>query len=439
LTVLTVRTRAPSPTPQQVAPGVYLVTLGRGAAASNVYLVRSGSTWTLIDAGWPSSAAAIRTAAEAVFGPGARPAAIVLTHIHPDHSGSAGTLARSWQVPVYVQADELPMAAGRYLPQYAMPLDRWLVAPLLRLLPAKRRARVEAANSITDVVQPLHPQRAVPGLPGWAWAHTPGHTPGHVAYLRRCDGILIAGDAALTVDLNSIGGVLLGRQRVAGPPWYTTWDWPAAQRSIRALADLEPRVLLPGHGRPLTAGTAATLHTLAQGRPRGHRRRGLPAFVPRYSGRDRYRPPPRLYVRLQWLGFALTWLGLSPRQVVTLEVPGRRSGAIRRTNLLLAEHDGKHYLVALAGESQWVRNVRAAGGRVVLGRRRGRHAATLEEVPVRDRAPVIQAYMLRWGRRPGSAQVAREARDYFGVSSDPTLAEIASVADRYPVFLVVSG
>jgi deazaflavin-dependent oxidoreductase (nitroreductase family) len=144
-------------------------------------------------------------------------------------------------------------------------------------------------------------------------------------------------------------------------------------------------------------------------------------------------------VRLQWLGFALTWLGLSPRQVVTLEVPGRRSGAIRRTNLLLAEHDGKHYLVALAGESQWVRNVRAAGGRVVLGRRRGRHAATLEEVPVRDRAPVIQAYMLRWGRRPGSAQVAREARDYFGVSSDPTLAEIASVADRYPVFLVVSG
>jgi hypothetical protein len=43
--------RAPSPTPQQVAPGVSLVTLGRGAAASNVYLVRSDSTWTLIDAG----------------------------------------------------------------------------------------------------------------------------------------------------------------------------------------------------------------------------------------------------------------------------------------------------------------------------------------------------------------------------------------------------
>jgi hypothetical protein len=60
-------------------------------------------------------------------------------------------------------------------------------------------------------------------------------------------------------------------------------------------------------------------------------------------------------------------------------------------------------------------------------------------VPVRDRAPVIRAYMLRWGRRPGSAQVAREAGTYFGVGSDPTLAELASVADRYPVFRVVPG
>lgn len=107
----------PSPAPQQVAPGVHLLTLGRGAAASNVYLVGSGGTWTLVDAGWAGSADAIRTAAESVFGRGARPAAILLTHIHPDHSGSAGTLARSWEVPVYVGAAELPMAAGRYLPQ----------------------------------------------------------------------------------------------------------------------------------------------------------------------------------------------------------------------------------------------------------------------------------------------------------------------------------
>jgi len=104
--VLTARARRPPPAPQQVTPSVHVLTLGRGAAASNVYLVGSDAAWTLVDAGWASSAEAIRTGAESVFGPGARPAAIVLTHIHPDHSGSAGTLARSWEVPVYVGADE---------------------------------------------------------------------------------------------------------------------------------------------------------------------------------------------------------------------------------------------------------------------------------------------------------------------------------------------
>jgi deazaflavin-dependent oxidoreductase (nitroreductase family) len=441
VSVLPARARRPWPAPQQVAPGVYLVTLGKGAAASNSYLVRSGPTWTLIDTGWASNAAAIRTAAEAVFGPGARPTAILLTHIHPDHSGSAGDLARSWEVPVYVHADEVPAAAGKYLPQYAMPLDRWVIAPAMGLLPARTRARIEAAGSITDVVRGLDPQLGVPGLADWECIPTPGHTPGHVAYLRRRDGVLLAGDAALTVDLNSVGGLLFGRQRVAGPPWYTTWDWPAAKRSVQVLAELEPRVLLPGHGRPLTAGTAPMLHALAQGRPRPHRRRGLRlrGMLPRYSGPDRYRPPPGLYARLQWLGFALTWLGLSPGYVVTLEVPGRRSGMTRRTNLVLLEHDGEHYLVALAGESQWVRNARAAGGRVVLRRRRQRRTATLVEVPTPERTPVIWAYLLRGGRRPGSTQVAREAMEYFGIGAESTLAEIGSVVGRYPVFRVIDA
>jgi hypothetical protein len=76
-------------------------------------------------------------------------------------------------------------------------------------------------------------------------------------------------------------------------------------------------------------------------------------------------------------------------------------------------------------------------GRVVLSRRQ-RRAATRIELPVEDRTPVIRAYMLRGGR-PASTQLAREARDYFGVSADPTIDEIRSVADRYPVFRVVRG
>jgi hypothetical protein len=155
-------------------------------------------------------------------------------------------------------------------------------------------------------------------------------------------------------------------------------------------------------------------------------------------GAERYRPPPKLYARLQWLGHVLTRLGLSPGYVVTLEVPGRRTGVIRRTSLVQAELDGQRFVVSLTGESEWVRNVRAADGRVVLGRRQ-RYAARLVEVPTAERAPVIRAYELRSGRRLGSRAVTREARADFGVGPELALAEIAAVADRFPVFRVITG
>ncbi|GAA4285948.1 MBL fold metallo-hydrolase [Georgenia daeguensis] len=263
--------------PREIAPGVHMLTLGRGVAASNAYLVRSGGgTWVLVDAGWRASAPAIEAAAGRLLGPDVRPTAILLTHLHPDHSGAAGALARSWEVPVYAHADEVVMAAGRYLPERSMPLDRWVVVPLMNVLPARRRAAVEAAGDITDVVRPLAASGAVPGLPDWEYVPTPGHTPGHVAYLRRGDGVLISGDAVLTVDLSSVVGAVTGRRRLAGPPWLTTWDRAAAQRSVEALAALNPRVLAPGHGRPLALGTARALQALA---------RGAAVTAPRAAGR----------------------------------------------------------------------------------------------------------------------------------------------------------
>ena len=64
-----------------------------------------GHNDTHIDGGWPGSADAIRGAAESLFGPGAYPAAILLTHAHPDHFGSAADLARVWELPVGVIVD----------------------------------------------------------------------------------------------------------------------------------------------------------------------------------------------------------------------------------------------------------------------------------------------------------------------------------------------
>jgi len=57
-------------------------------------------------------------------------------------------------------------------------------------------------------------------------------------------------------------------------------------------------------------------------------------------------------------------------------------------------------------------------------------------VPPQQRAPVIHAYLLRWGRHAGPRAAAREARYYFGVSADVSLAEIQGVVEHYPVFRI---
>lgn len=197
------------------------------------------------------------------------------------------------------------------------------------------------------------------------------------------------------------------------------------------LAELEPAVLAPGHGRPLAhPGIAAELRALAERLARPLRATEGFFREVRYSAPGRYRPPPAAYRRMQWLAHVLTRLGWSPADVVNLEVPGRRTGTIRTTTLLTTVHDGRRHLVALGGESEWVRNVRAAGGHVVLGRR-DRRAATLVELPPEQRPAVLRAYLVRNPRR--RAQVARH---YFGVGADPSDEELLAVAARYPVFRI---
>ncbi|WP_346958283.1 MBL fold metallo-hydrolase [uncultured Arthrobacter sp.] len=241
------------PQPIIVADGVYQLRTGRGRLASHVYLVRSGPEWVLVDAGWPHAGQPIFAAAELLFGPGTRPASIVLTHVHPDHSGSAPELARRWAVPVYVHPAELPQAPGKLLEEYANPLDRWVLGPLLRLLPP---GTIQAAD-LTDVAHPFDPAQGMPGLPGWRCIPTPGHTPGHIALFREADGVLLSGDAVLTVDLNTVRGLLARAPSVSGPPWITTWDRAAAETSIAVLAELRPHVLASGHGRPIVGPSAA--------------------------------------------------------------------------------------------------------------------------------------------------------------------------------------
>ena len=250
----------------EIAPDVYC--LGpKGRTQTDVYFVGSGSSWTLIDAGWAKDGPAIKQAAEAVFGTDTRPAAILLTHAHPDHDGSALELARIWDSPVYVHPDELPQANGDFaaITAAAGPLDTWLVLPLMRIMGRRRREAMLARSSLKDVAREFDPSATVPGLPGWECIPTPGHTPGHVSFFRPSDRVLITGDAVVTMRLNSISGLVLQRQGLSGPPWYTSCSWRTAKASVAALARLEPLVLAGGHGTPLTgAKTAGALRAFAE-------------------------------------------------------------------------------------------------------------------------------------------------------------------------------
>ena len=191
--------------------------------------VRSESSWTLIDAGWAKDGPSIELAAETVFGVETPPASILLTHFHPDHAGSARSLARIWDCPVYLHPDELPLANGDFaaITKYAGPLDHWVVLPLMRAMGRRRREAILARSSLRNVARPLEPGAGVPGLPGWACIPTPGHTPGHVAFFRASDRVLITGDAVVTLRLNSLAGLLLQRHGLSGPPRYTSWSCDA--------------------------------------------------------------------------------------------------------------------------------------------------------------------------------------------------------------------
>ena len=106
--------------------------------------------------------------------------------------------------------------------------------------------------------------------------------------------------------------------------------------------------------------------------------------------------------------------------------------AVSRTPLSLpvvtVELDGRRYLVSMLGQGvKWVRNVRAADGRVTIRKGR-RHAVHLVEVPIADRPAIIKAYLA----------VAPGARPHIPVDMDAPLGDFEAIASDYPVFEVLA-
>lgn len=217
-----------------------------------------GGSWVLIDAGLSGTAGAIRRAAEARFGPDAKPAVIIMTHAHADHAGALETLAKDWGVPIYAHQLELPYLNGQaaYPPpdpgvgggamsalSVLFPRGPFDVSPWLRLLPM---------------------DNTVPGMPGWVWIHTPGHTPGHVSLWRESDRTLIAGDAFITTDQESVYAVAVQKEELHGPPMFYTQNWDQAEASVKRLAELNIETAVTGHGHAMHGEPLrAALRTLA--------------------------------------------------------------------------------------------------------------------------------------------------------------------------------
>ena len=131
-----------------------------------------------------------------------------------------------------------------------------------------------------------------------------------------------------------------------------------------------------------------------------------------------------------WSAAVVRWLtahGISLYGSRVLVLRGRKSGEPRSTPVNLLELDGERYLVAPRGNTQWVRNARAAGaGELQLGKRT--EAVELVELPADQRVPVLRVYVTKWGWEVG--------RFVEGLSKKSTDAEIAAAAPGMPVFHV---
>ena len=233
----------------------------------NVYFVGCpGGAWVLVDTGLPGCSREIIAAAEARFGAGARPEAIILTHGHFDRAGSAFPLAEHWDVPIYAHRLEMPYLTGRSPYPPPDPTIGGAIAFLSRFMPSR-------AMDLGDRIRELKPNE-LPAIPDWEWLVTPGHSPGHISLFRSSDRVLLAGDAFATMNMDSWTGLITGRRVLARAGSSFNTDWEATRSSVKELANLRPNVVGCGHGVPIASSDLPSrLQTFANGfRPPRHGR-----------------------------------------------------------------------------------------------------------------------------------------------------------------------
>jgi deazaflavin-dependent oxidoreductase (nitroreductase family) len=127
---------------------------------------------------------------------------------------------------------------------------------------------------------------------------------------------------------------------------------------------------------------------------------------------------------------AFTRMGISVWGSRVLRVKGRKSGEIRTIPVNLLTVDDVRYLVAPRGETQWVRNLRAAGGNGELALGKKIEPFHASEVADADKEDILRAYLKRWKTEVGVF--------FDGVSATSPKEEVERIAPLHPVFVLDS-
>ena len=196
----------------------------------NAYLVREDDGLTLVDTTMGGAADALVAAAADAGAPIRR---IALTHGHGDHAGSVDGLKEKLGDSVEILVPELDarILAGEQVVDGKLP-GSW---PTVTTTPDVRLAHGDRVGSLEVVA-------------------SPGHSPGHVAFLDTRDGTLIAGDVFTTYGGAAVSNHFHLRFPLAA---MATWDKARDLESARALRALDPKLLAVGHGPALRDPGAA--------------------------------------------------------------------------------------------------------------------------------------------------------------------------------------
>lgn len=155
---------------------------------------------------------------------------VALTHVHPDHQGCAKAVCEARGVPLACHADDVDAMEGRR-PVAASPKP---TAQLFGKLWTGPPHKVDRVLQEGDEVA------------GFRVVHAPGHAPGEVIFFRDSDRVAICGDVIRNITYVTL------RTKLAEPPADLTPDPAENRRSIRKLAELNPSLILPGHGPAVT-------------------------------------------------------------------------------------------------------------------------------------------------------------------------------------------